>query len=427
MIEKRETTTGTDFNIEQTAPEAKEPEKVSGIEMSSISAEYEFENEPSESGKTKRNKFSYDPQQYDYPEDNTETIEGGKVIKTGYSFTHHGAFDRMEDEAFANHTFLGLVENIDFSRMVVQNEMDIMDLVLFTPLLAPNGNYIRNIDGKLFALTTPTEQLTDKNMFKIYRSKAAYGNNESKYRKNGFVVSQATKFATVKLFMNRFNVEMEDMILDDPEGRQHFDVYQIPGTNRITLNSRLIDPWKIKSIGGETVVPDQFKNVKRFWSLYDADSSDLKIPNWIEGYPKYIYESRIPYPNMIKINGNEHNRKHRGTADHCRFTDDTQTMDRVGNNYLFKAGYFEDNDRFFMLGYDGKIRWVKYYNEFFDKFFNMDVTPDKIIEDVKPSVIFECPYKALMDKDGMKLNFAELKNVMTPGYFYTTKNKGSNQ
>ena len=98
-------------------------------------------------------------------------------------------------------------------------------------------------------------------------------------------------------------------------------------------------------------------------------------------------------------------------------------MNRIGNNYLFKAGYLEDNDRFFMIGYDGKIRWVKYYNEFFDKFFNTDVTPDKIIEDVKPSIIYECPYKTLMDKDGMKMNFSELKNVMTPGYSYTTRDK----
>ena len=76
-----------------------------------------------------------------------------------------------------------------------------------------------------------------------------------------------------------------------------------------------------------------------------------------------------------------------------------------------------------MLGYDGKIRWVKYFNDFYDKFFNLDVTPDKVINDVKPSVIFECPYKAVMTNDGMKLNFVELKNVMTPGYTYTVTDK----
>lgn len=390
--------------------------------MDSVSAEYEYENKSEDRGH--RNKFDFNPVKYDYPEE-----KGPGQKAKGYTFTHHDVFEETQDESFANHTFLGLSENIDFSKVVVEKEMDVLDLVLFTPLLAPNGRYLKNVNGQLFAITTPQEQLTDKNMFKFYRS---YRSSDDTA---GFVVSQATKFATVKLFMNRFNVEMQEMIMGDALGRQHFDVYQIPGTNRISICSRLRNPWGIIKTQGldedqydwseeyEGEIPGIKEGVGRFWSIYDANSSDLAIRNWMKGYPRYIYESKVPFPNMVKINGNIHNQKHRGQPDATTTDASKRTMNRIGNNYLFKAGYLEDNDRFFMIGYDGKIRWVKYYNEFFDKFFNTDVTPDKIIEDVKPSIIYECPYKTLMDKDGMKMNFSELKNVMTPGYSYTTRDK----
>ena len=420
------------------------------IVMSSVSAEYEFDNPvPASAEETHRNKFSYKPEKYDY------IGPDGK----GYSFTRHESFTNANDEAFANHTFLGLINNLDFSKIVVTDDIDTTDLVLFTPLLAPNGNFVRNVDGQLFAITTPSEKLTEKNMFKIYRSQAS---NDS----HGFVIGQGTKYATVKTHMNRYNLVMQDLIVGDSKGTQHFGLYQIPGTNRISMYSLLKNPWEVCEVVENTTETDasptanhsttevedpqcwpnpppnegesseetdsvliqniqntvgisvDSKNhrVKRFWSLYDADSSDLKLPNWEEGYPIGIYESRVPFINMVKTNGNIHNTKYNSV----------DTLSRVGNNYLFKATFFDDNDRYFMIGYDGKIRWVKYYNEFFNKFFNSDVTPDKIIEDVKPSVIYECPYKAVMNRESMKLNFAELKDVMTPGYTYTTKETDKN-
>lgn len=403
--------------------------------MSSVSAEYEFDNPaPASSEESRRSKFSYKPEKYDY------IGPDGK----GYSFTRHESFSNADDEAFANHTFLGLISNLDFSKIVVTDDIDTTDLVLFTPLLAPNGNFVRNVEGRLYAITAPSEKLTEKNMFKIYRSQAS---NDT----TSFIIAQGTKYATVKTHMNRYDLVMSDLIVGDGGGTQHFDLYQIPGTNRITMHSMLKDPWSVCDVvgndsetdardvanhkaqevetgyscwsGGSTVLNTNIQRtvgrkinakdyrVKRFWSLYDADSSDLKLPNWEEGYPIGIYESRVPFINMVKVNGNAHNDKYNGV----------DTLTRVGNNYLFKATFFDDNDRYFMIGYDGKIRWVKYYNEFFNKFFNSDVTPDKIIEDVKPSVVYECPYKAVMNRESMKLNFAELKNVMTPGYTYTTK------
>ncbi len=425
------------------------------LNMKALSAEYEFESAAAE-----RKKFSYNPKQFDYVEN--KNVAQGKSTK-GYSFVHHDPLVDSADEAFANHTFLGLGESVDFSGMAVQRDVDLLDLCLFTALKAPNGKFLKNVDGKLYAITEENEQLTDANMFKIYRSSISRFTPDKRNHlwQDGFVISQGSKYATVKTFMGRFNIEMKELINGDSNGIQHFGVYQIPGTNRITIYSLMFDPWHISFLTGQTsetynindecikkynIFPDEsphgrshsgadictikveegvckddesknavntVKYVKRFWSLFDGYDSTLTLPTdrVPPKYPKYIYESDVPFENMVKVNGLMYNSKYTSK----------DTLKRVGNNYLFECEFLKNNEggRYIMVGYDGKIRWVKYFNDFYDKFFNLDVTPDKIIEDVKPSVIFECPYKAVMTDDGMKLNFVELKNVMTPGYTYT--------
>ena len=459
--------------------------------LKALSAEYEFTNTNPKSEidiiaerehpEVVKEKFTYDPKRYDYPEEN------GK----GYSFTHHEPLKSTQDEAFANHTFAGLNSDGDMSKLAVNENVDILNLVLLTPLKAPNGKYLKNVNGNLFAITEPDDILTDANMFKIYRNiYSGLGHNIHEPEKVSYVISQGQKFATVKMFMNRFNIEMKELIENDPTGIQHYRVYQIPGTNRISIYSMMTNPWQPKVNGdvvediSNTDVKRTLNEVHRFWSIYDAVSSD-RSPYSSARYPKYIYESSAPWPNMVKLNGNIFNEKYTSTipcpcgcladnfdatiayikgdkvfyndkiyvcsiphqgpwnanhftpfadretycsVDHTRSyynkNGSMDTLERIGNNYLFEAGYLADgNDRYIMIGYDGKVRWVKYFNEFYDKFFNSDVTPDKIIEDVKPSIVHECPYKAVMDENGFKLNFVELKNVMTPGYAYTAFEK----
>ena len=419
--------------------------------IKSLSAEYSFENSATEGEIDIEKRFDYNPVRYDYPSDRSN------ATGTGYSFTHHMALSGMCDEKFANHTFLGLGGNVDFFSVSVRKNIDILDLCLFTPLIAHNGKCLKNVDDRLYAITDPdTELLTDKNMFKIYRSRLSQypseGETTDAYFSNtgsgselteivddGFVISQGQKYATVKTFFNRFNIEMEDLVIGDPKGIQHFGVYQIPGTCRISIFSKMHDPWNVECVyplvdGKKTYSSDHptdeekaeyeenanlfysTKYAKRFWSLYDGYSSNMynRGRDKPKGYPKGIYESSAPIENMVKVNGNIYNSKHYSI----------ETLNRVGNNYLFKCGVFENNgERYIPVGYDGKIRWVKYFNEFFDKFFNVDVTPDKIIEDIKPSVVYECPYKDVMGENGLKLNFVELKNVMTPKYSYTVYDK----
>lgn len=374
-------------------------------ELTSLPGKYEWN--PEKDGENElREKITYNPERFDYP-DNKQSPE------KGYSFYHHDAFKDAKDEAFANHTFIGLNPNMDPNNLAVNETVDSLNLVLFTALKAPNGKYLKSIGDKIFAVTNSDEVLTDKNIFKIYRSvRSGVGND----RNSGFsyVISQGSKYATVKTLMNRFNVELKGILTGDKRGTQHYRVYQIPGTNRICIYSMMKNPWDatVKYMNGNADLSantlNTVNNVQRFWSIYDGESSDL-LPYHGNRYPEYIYESDFPYPNMLKVIGNVYNEKYDNTG---------TALKRVSNNYLFEAGVLSERERYITIGYDGKIRWVKYFNEFYDKFFNADVTPDKVIELIKPSVIYECPYKAVMDANGFKADFMELKNVMTPGYGY---------
>lgn len=368
-------------------------------ELKSISADYK--HNPKDEVNL-RKKFDFGARKYDYPDDRSSP---GK----GYSFYHHDVFENSVDEAFANHSFVSVNKETNMSDISVNQSVDTVDLVLFTAILAPNGKYLKSVGDKIYAITEQDEVLTDKNMFKIYRSvRSGVGHGLDD---KGYVISQGLKFATVKMFMNRFNLELHDLILGDSAGIQHFGVYQIPGTNRITMYSLMKDPWraKIKTLD-DTVVNSGLaydtvnRDVHRFVSIYDAASTDV--------YPKGIYEGENQA--MVKIIGNIYNDRHKNI----------DTLKRIGNNYLFKVEFPDTNgDRYIMIGYDGKVRWVKYFNEFYDKFFNADVTPDKIIESIKPSVLFESPYKTSVNGDEIEMNFVELKNVMTPGYEYGVFNK----
>jgi hypothetical protein len=93
------------------------------------------------------------------------------------------------------------------------------------------------------------------------------------------------------------------------------------------------------------------------------------------------------------------------------------------NNYKFTV----TNDlNMFAIGFDGKIKWVKYYNELLNKFFNKTVDIKEVISDVTNNYLVEYPYKTKIDlgtnRTGtMKLNLLGLKNVMTPEYAYGVK------
>jgi formylmethanofuran dehydrogenase subunit A len=99
----------------------------------------------------------------------------------------------------------------------------------------------------------------------------------------------------------------------------------------------------------------------------------------------------------------------------------------VDNNCVFSIGdAFVDGFNVVVMGYDNKIRWVRYHNDFYEKFWNADVTPREVIESVKPNFLIEFPYKThtSQNDDGsgaFEINLVSLKTVMTPEYNYTVQ------
>lgn len=365
--------------------------------MIPLAAEYSFENEyetaGGEVGKTE--KFTFSPKRYDY-------VEGDGNTKEGYSLIHNRPLENSKSEAFANHSFLGLSDGGTANSVAVNRKVDVIDLCLFTTLRASNGNLVKNSNGTLYAETTYNDLVTDKNVFKIYLDRDSNGN------RLGYLISQGDKFATVKTRMNRFNIEMKDRIADDAKRIQHFDIYQVRGTSKIKISARMKNPWNVVLEEHDLKANTEFGGS---WSVYDASCGV---------YPGKMYEGGVTHPFMVKLNGNMYD----SSLPNVGSTKCRPLRSVVANNCLFDSGYLsEDNDRYIVVGYDGKIRWVKYFNEFYDSFYNSDATPEKVISDIEPSIVYESPYETgiLVDeKTGkIKMNFVELKDVMTPGYSYS--------
>jgi hypothetical protein len=201
---------------------------------------------------------------------------------------------------------------------------------------------------------------------------------------------------------------MKDRIADDTKRIQHFDIYQVRGTSKIKISARMKNPWNVVLEEYDLKANTEFGGS---WSVYDASCGV---------YPGKMYEGGVTHPFMVKLNGNMYD----SSLPNVGSTKCRPLRSVVANNCLFDSGYLsEDNDRYIVVGYDGKIRWVKYFNEFYDSFYNSDATPEKVISDIEPSIVYESPYETgiLVDeKTGkIKMNFVELKDVMTPGYSYS--------
>lgn len=92
------------------------------------------------------------------------------------------------------------------------------------------------------------------------------------------------------------------------------------------------------------------------------------------------------------------------------------------NPYKFK---FNENTDNLVIGFDGKIKWVKYHSNIYDKLFNKDVTIKDFIDTITPNILVEYPYNSQIEINGsvgtVGVNMITLKNVMTPSYSYTIK------
>ena len=356
---------------------------VKSTELVSLSAKYRYDNSEY------RPKIDFKPNRFDY-------------IDEGYSFFKHPMYDGTKDEIFSNHSFFGLTNQISMEDMKCGLvTVDPAQLVIYTTLRAPNGKYLKVVDGKIYAITEPTDEFTRENIFKIYKTDDL-----------GFLVSNGNLFATVTLTMNRFTIAFEDYVhpsLDDVNA-QHFGIYRGGSPDTILINTLLNKPWgKFFSVYD----PTHTQKVKRFWSIYDHASSPYALAK-----PKSVYDGTEDY--IVKANGILYNPTFSGIP----------TIDIASNNYIFKVDSEDYNisETKILLGYNGQIKWVNYHNDFYDNFFNSNVTIRDTLSGLTPNFMVEYPYNAgitdstkthVMKNAAMEVNPITLKNAMTPDYRYT--------
>jgi hypothetical protein len=99
----------------------------------------------------------------------------------------------------------------------------------------------------------------------------------------------------------------------------------------------------------------------------------------------------------------------------------------TNHNYVFES---TSNIGTFTIGYDGILKWVRYYNELADKSNNNSVEIKEVINNILHNYLVDTPYKTKLTADivedllkvgTMKVNLMNLKNVMTPEYEYSLK------
>lgn len=360
---------------------------MSSPDVISLSASYSG-NPSTELTQYKRVDFS--PVRYDYPDE-------------GFTLFQHEMFSGIKDERFSNKSFFGLTSGISMSDMIDDYRgVGSEDLVVYTTLAifderARSLKLLKNINNKLYAVTSPGKE-TRANLFKIYK------------RDGYFMVSQGELFATVDLLFNQFTIRMRPYVSTDIDGSsgkntQKFWVRRGGPTNRIMLYSMIKNTWDlIKDVYSNGRTPP----VHRFWSIYDGAVR-----------PKHVYDGEVE--NLVKING--------GWKDTLSGVSSIEGYNKLDNRYTFVVdSKYVDGFDVVAMGFNGKMRWVRYHNNFYDKFWNSDVTPQEVIDSVRPNFLVEFPYKTSATRSDddpaigdMAVNVATLKTVMTPEYNYTVK------
>jgi hypothetical protein len=283
----------------------------------------------------------------------------------GYAFFHHPIFTGTKDIKFANDSFFAITSSTLLQTFIDDTTyINPLELVWFSAVRASNGKYISNVNNRLYATATT---IGSAEFFRVV------GNSDGTTS-----ISQNDLYATVITDDNSFEIHMLPEIIADTTNIQKF-VFNTNETN---------DTFTIKTLFTmSNWLPFFTKPVERFLSYYDGDSS-----------------------NIIKAIG---------------MVADDDYVDE--NNYVFSASM---DLQTFAIGFDGKVIWVRYYNNTLNKYFNKTVDIKDVINNVEQNYLVEYPYKTKIDvtnfqellKTGrIKLNIANLKNILTPEYELAVK------
>lgn len=416
---------------------------IESIEGNALSGEYRHDN-----AQMGIQRLDFDPRRYDY-------------VEEGYSLIHHEIFRDAEDSIMANHSKLDLTAKKGMEGMAVGGTIDQADLVIYTMLMAHNGKYLRVMPGKdgvrkIFAVGNKGVEYDGSYMFKILKKKGYFeimnGNLHCCVNPENMDILVMKKPAIdqhdlFKFGITRYKNSEEDRkriliysMMNQPWGMDFEHPFHPITGDELTLTKEFGKQFSYKMV--ETVTNGTgdagkwthwipYTGVKRFWSPYDGPLRENIKPLYIDDTPNKIKSIGILWKNKrmglprqnyyTKVNG--------------KYTKDNVTYKNASNNYimLMSNGSMADEDCI-LMGYDGKIRWVQYHNEFYDKFFNQTMTPKEVVDGLKPNFLVDLPYETqivgtgeekpfdwLMDTKSQRLDLTQTKNTVTPNLEYARK------
>ena len=386
-------------------------------------------------------RLDFAPRRYDY-------------VGESYSLMHHDIYEDAEDSIMANHSKLDLTGKKGMSGMAVGGTVDQADIVIYTMLKAHNGKYLRvmdSLDGKkrIFAVGEEGVEYDSSYMFKIFK------------RKGYFEIMNGD------LYMSIDPEDMDVCFSPLPAVDKHdffkFGItrykYTEDDRKRLLIYSMMNQPWgfefehPIDPISGSEVFCTREFGKEYSYSMVEQTPDEGPHQDWIKysGVKRFIspYDGKIlkklyrdDTKNKVKGIGVLWKNKREGLPgpdypDRGHPTNN-KTYKNASNNYilLMSNGSMADEDAI-LMGYDGKIRWVQYHNEFYDKFFNQTLTPKDIVDEVKPNFLIDLPYETeivnesgrlewLMKAKAQKLDLTQTKNSVTPNLEYARKDDTKN-
>lgn len=420
------------------------------VDLTALRAKYRHDREANK-------KIDYKPRRYDYEE--------------GYSFFHHKPLEGMKDEAFSNRNYFMLLNDVAASDMAEGNVIDPLDLTVWVFIKAPNGKYIgttkcvdyRGNDVCGIYADTDESNLSDRNVFRITRWHGARFNgqssDENKRLNARYLIAQKGLYMTVDPTDNMFDIVMRERDDDDFKGHQIFIIERGNRPDVVTFCTDIEPSWKywIYDYGKDGLDVLDGKEpcrIHRYLSLYDQydprgtyckpnSNPCERNPCYNGGYPDNYTGCK---PCMVKAIGNTYWSRYAGYRSDKHFLGKWD-IGRISNNYVFRINpdIFDIGEDSILVGYDGKVRWVKYHENIFDQRPNVGVKPKYVFEDVKPSFLIEHAYENAVgesEKSDVKLNInqkdvlvsreesadyknspIELKTVMTPEHEYSTVGK----
>lgn len=382
-------------------------------------------------------KFDFSPRRYDYFGD-------------GYSLVHHPVYDNAEDSAMANHSRLDLTTKLGMEAMASPLRLlDQSDLAIYTMLRAHNGKYLRAENGRIYADGGDFGDIHDFDasyMFLLVR------------KDNGMYFEVMNGQDNCIVNPETMNVELGRKALDEGMNLYRFGVLRYRKSDKIMIYTQMNQPWglgfvtpyvkedeqlKVTSVAAEFGKRGKYRvvsgwsspnasgevehwvpysGVKRFWSPYDGPA---RIPSATYG----------EHPNIVKATGILWGPHRTGQVSHRGRNTEGDVYKNASNNYILTMAYGSGADEGgILMGYDGRLRWVQYHGDLFDKFFNQTMTPKEVVDSVAPNFMLDLPYETqvvgktpvedapwLMDGARQKLDVMQLKNTLTPAREFARK------